>query len=685
MKQIYERELFKKNILVDHNERENNFESLFSLANLFNIRINRNREWTDRAHVKLCETMIGTYVPSAFYRGFPNSVRELTPDQLLFDQLLHYTRTYGFGDFSGGHGSVMEKEFERIAFKEDVEIKEFSIVSEQEAIEMIKEIAENFLASTRPLSEGNYLFVLSVIQDFDYLPKQIASKNTAVKLMLEYRNLYYCRFINITDVIKVIEELNYRDYKNTKLNKLNFRNKDRKFIASVIRETLKRYNRISTETKMLQEVFEKRKVWKGLLHHIHFSPKTETEFEFCYYIRSKEIPNISAYSQFKRLMNTGRPDLAVIFLKERKGESAILRNLDYILSRCKNVEQIGRVVDNIKGKNGIILLQLLNHYSFYRRNVARTFTFTKFQKMKTHIETADEVQKRKSCLSEAAVDVLKDQIYLKLKEYYKGKLGKVFIDNEMKNIAMPLQDTTSQGGYGILPKGSVIHIPRGKKIRAFTYWEKVDDIDLSCIGLNKDGSQTEFSWRTMSRNQSEAICYSGDVTDGYHGGAEYFDIDTDVIKEMYPDMEYIIFCDNVYSGVNFNNCTCRAGYMLRDKIDSGEIFEPKTVQSSFTINCESRFAYLFAINLYTNDFVWLNTARDSNCAVAGTQKLDFLKKYILATEVMNLYDFMSMAATEVVDDVNEADIIVSDSFTTETDKEVVRSCDVDKMLKYMNM
>ena len=52
---------------------------------------------------------------------------------------------------------------------------------------------------------------------------------------------------------------------------------------------------------------------------------------------------------------------------------------------------------------------------------------------------------------------------------------------------------------------------------------------------------------------------------------------------------------------------------------------------------------------------------------------------------MNLYDFMSMAATEVVDDVNEADIIVSDSFTTETDKEVVRSCDVDKMLKYMNM
>ena len=529
------------------------------------------------------------------------------------------------------------------------------------------------------------MFVLSSIQDFDYLPKQIASKNTVVKLMLEYRNLYYCRFINTTDVIKVVEELNYRDYRNTKLNKLNFRNKDRKFIASAIRETLTKYVYISHEDKFMREIFEKRKVWKGLLHHIHFSPKTEVEEMFCAYIRSNGIQNISDCSKFEELMRKNRPAMAAAYLKEYKGEGAVLRNLDYILSRCKDTWQVEAVINCIKGKNGILLFQLLNHYSFYKRNVARTFTFTKFHKMKTHIETVDEMQKRKSCLSEAAVDVLKDQIYLKLKEYYKGKLGKVFINNEMKNIAMPLQDTTSHGGYGILPKGSVIHIPKGKKIRAFTYWELVHDIDLSCIGLNKDGSQTEFSWRTMARNQSEAICYSGDVTDGYHGGAEYFDIDTDVIRKMYPDMEYIVFCDNVFSRVNFDKCICRAGYMLRDKIDSGEIFEPKTVQSSFTINCESTFAYLFAINLYTNDFVWLNTARDSNCAVAGTQKLDFLKKYILATEVMNLYDFMSMAATEVVDDVNEADIIVSDSFTTETDKEVVRSCDVDKMLKYMNM
>lgn len=686
MKSIYERELFKKNILVKHDDSKNNFESLFALANLFNIKVIKNGGFADYEHVRLAKEIIGEQyrVPSAFYRGFPQTVRELSPDQLLFDQILHYTRTYGFGDFSGGHGSVMEKEFTRLAFREDCEIKEFSIVAEEEAIELVKEIAENYLASSRPLSLENYDFVKAVTLDFNYIPRQITSKNTAVKLLIDLRNIDFCKFINTTDVIKVVEEINYLKYANTKINKLNFRNQDRKFIASVIRETLKRYNRISTETKMLQEVFEKRKVWKGLLHHIHFSPKTETEFEFCYYIRSKEVPNISAYSQFERLMNTGRPDLAVIFLKERKGEGAILRNLDYILSRCKNVEQIGRVVDNIKGKNGIILFQLLNHYSLYSYD-RRTFTFTKFYKMRRHVETQKEMNKRKSSLSKVAVDLLKEEIRKKLEEYFKGKLGKVYIDQEMKDIALPLQDTTSQGGYGVLPKGSVIHIPRGKKIRAFTYWEKVDDIDLSCIGLNKDGSQSEFSWRTMARNQSKAICYSGDVTNGYHGGAEYFDIDTDVIKEMYPDMEYIVFCDNVYSGVNFDKCICRAGYMLRDKVDSGEIFEPKTVQSSFTINCESTFAYLFAINLYTNDFVWLNTARDSNCAVAGTQKLDFLKKYILATEVMNLYDFMSMAATEVVDDVNEADIIVSDRFTTETDKEVVHSCDVDKMLKYMNM
>ena len=80
-----------------------------------------------------------------------------------------------------------------------------------------------------------------------------------------------------------------------------------------------------------------------------------------------------------------------------------------------------------------------------------------------------------------------------------------------------------------------------KKLRAFTYWEKVDDIDLSCFGLTDDGRRIEFSWRTMAGNQSDAITYSGDETSGYKGGSEYFDIKLEEFKKMYPAVKYIVF------------------------------------------------------------------------------------------------------------------------------------------------
>ena len=134
----------------------------------------------------------------------------------------------------------------------------------------------------------------------------------------------------------------------------------------------------------------------------------------------------------------------------------------------------------------------------------------------------------------------------------------------------------------------------------------------------------------MAAQQSDAITYSGDETSGYNGGSEYFDINLPEFKARYPEYRYLIFCDNVFSGVNFNKCFCKAGYMLRDEDDSGEIYEPKTVESAFLVDCESTFAYLFGIDLLKNEFIWLNLARNSNAQVAGNTPLAFLLDYCMS-------------------------------------------------------
>ncbi len=686
MNSLYKDFLFTKHYLVNDNisdadglnAEKNIFESLFALAQLFNIKIIKGQELIQSDMISYASKQLGEKVPEPFYKGFPQSVRELSPDQLLFDQMLHYTITYGFGDFSEAGHSVFEENFKRTAFKENAEIKEFSIITEKEARIILTQAVNNLLAGTRPLSKNQYELVKSFIADTQYVPGNIASKNTRVKLLNDTRNLDLAKSLNLSDVIKLTEELNFQNYKKKNIKKLNLKNQDRKFIASVI-DYIISAGKIDTIT-----CFEKKKLWAGLLHHLHYHAPTKEGISFIKAMRGKE--NHSVYSEFEKQMAAKNINLAVDSLKNGKGSAAVLRNLDFILSRCETDDDWQFVTDSIASSNLIVLMQLFMHYSLYPEAVQpRAFKFTKFNMLKVHNETEDEWHKRKSQISKQKADLLAEKLLTIIKEQLNGRLGKVYISPNMNKYALPLQETTSQSGFGVLPRGSRLEIGPAKKLRAFTYWEKVDDIDLSVIGLSEDKKQIEFSWRTMAHSQSQAITYSGDETSGYYGGSEYFDVSIEQFKAKYPDIRYLIFCDNVYSGLNFDECFCKAGYMQRDIDDSGQVYEPKTVQSSFLVTCSSTFAYLFGIDLNTNEFVWLNISKSGTTRVAGTTPLAFLIDYFHAADIINMKSFFEMMAKEVVTDMGQAEVIVTDKAGDYPEgAEVIREYDFEKMIALIN-
>ncbi len=680
MKQIYKEQLFEKNYIVSESEPnpESSFEVLFSFAALFNIRIVSGEKLAQKEMIPFVSEQLGINVPEPFYRGFPGTVKKLSSSELLFDQVYHYAKTYGIGLFEEAGHSLFESFLEKTAFKEITKVKDYYIVTEDEAKAKIADIVSNLLLSSRPLNDKQYALVLEYLTDYDCDIANCASKNTAIRLLADSHNLKLIPFIAMSDVIKLVDEINYSSYGNENIKKLNLRNQDRKFITEII-DRLFDAHRCDIET-----CCEKKAIWSGLLHHIHYQPHNELSKRFVACMRGKE--NISVYSQFEKALAEQDVKKAVRILKEGKSSATILRNLNYLISRCSTKEEVESVVESIDSNNVIVLLQLMLQYANYSsKQTTRVFIFTAHNKMKVHHETEEEAKKRKSIIPEKYSKAVYIGINNNLRKVLKGRLGKVYIDPAMKSIALPLQENTSQGGIGVLAKGSRIAIETGKKIRAFTYWEKVDDIDLSVIGLDDNGRQTEFSWRTMFRNQSSAIAYSGDQTSGFNGGSEYFDIDVKEFRKLHPEIKYLIFCDNVYSGKNFNQCFCKAGFMTRDIDDSGEVYEPKTVQSSFLIDCESTFAYLFGIDLEKNEFVWLNIARQSNAIVAGTTSLDYLTKYFDVTLTINMYSFFEMMATELVDDPSEAEIIVSDNTADHMENaEVIRSCDFDKILALMN-
>ena len=678
MHEIYKDYLFEKHILVSNGnlEDKNAFEVLFALAHFFGVKIIKGGQLANYEMIGDLSKRFGENVPEPFYKGFPGSVRELTTEELLFDQLLHYSVTYGLGDFEEPGHSVFEKDFERIAFREATEVKEFVVQTEEEAEETVQTIVNDLLAGSRPLSERQYALALAYILDHDEVVPDIVSKNTLVRLLIDTKRLSLADKMNLSDVMKVVDELNYRNYNNSNPKKLNFKNQDRKFLTEIL-DRMFQGDRCDIRT-----CYEKKQLWNGFLHHIHYQPENEAASVFALTMREKG--NASVYSEFEKLMRENRRQEAAKLLREKKGTSVLLRNLDYIISRMDNEETEAFLSGFPKDCSVLILLQLLFRYESVSQGKGRTFRFSRHNLLKVHTETPQEQDRRQSRLSEEQIKTLKSVIRSTLSERLKNRLGKVYVDPVMKNYALPLSESTSQGGFGVLSKGSRIHIGEGKKLRAFTYWEKVNDIDLSAFAFTEDGRRKEFSWRTMAAQQSGAIIFSGDETSGYHGGSEYFDINIPEFKERHPEYRYLVFCNNVFTGITFSKCFCKAGYMLRDEEDSGEIYEPKTIESAFLVDCESTFAYLFGIDMIKNEFIWLNQARNSNAQVAGSTSLTFLLDYFHTTEIFNVYDFFKMMAEELVEDPMEAEIVVSDHETAYADgAEMIREYDFEKIRAFM--
>lgn len=679
MKWIFLNYLFDRGYFVNSSGKvcEHVPETVSSLGRLFGIRIVSGAEYLTMEMIHTASARMGVNVPLPFYRGFPDTVRSLFPEERLFDQLVHYMRTYDFGLFDEPGRSILEPEFERLAFAEKTEIRDFSVLTEAEAVRELEELVRALLAGTRPLSTEQFGLVREFIQTYGWFPENCASRNTALRLSAELRDFRFAKFLALSDVIKLVEEIQYRVYKKENIRKLNLRNQDRKFIARMI-DSLFEADRCD-----LRQCCERKALWSGLLHHLHYRPGSAKAVEFVNTIRGKRNGSVS--SEFEAAMRAGKVNDAVSILLDRKGVAAVLRSLDYILSRCGSDREVRSVLDRIDGENLIIMIQLIFRYS-RRENAFRVFRFTRFEKLRIHEETESEMRRRKSGLPVETRTLVLGALRAKLEQKLKGRSGKVYLDPKMRGIALPLQETVAQGGFGTLPRGSRLPFPPGKKIRAFTYWEKVDDIDLSAIGLREDGSYQEFSWRTMSDRTGDGIVYSGDQTSGYDGGSEYFDVDPVLFRKRYPSVRYLVFCDNVFSGVPFSSCICRAGYMIRDRIDSGEVFEPKTVQSSFAANGQSTFCYLFALDLDANDFIWLNISRKSQARIAGTTDFAFLLDDFRTTDVMNVYEFFKLMATELVDDPIDADVVVTDGAAAlKEGAELIRSWDTERMIALLNL
>ena len=683
MKELFRDFLFNKNILVADRECEDKeLSSLLctALMSKYGYNVVKGNSYMSKNLFTYVASKIDNDPVEPFYRGFPESVEKLCPEEFLFDQLFSYYKSYGLGDFSEEQHSVLEEPVKRIALLKSFTVKNMVILDEEAALEKLTDCIKDICKGSRPLNESQCQVVLEFIKEYKIFPK-IKSSNTSIRLLIDTRCVYISDNLNLNEFPKLVEELNYRVYSNKDVKKLNLKNQDRKFLKNILNRMLS----VATTQDVIQCI-EKRRVWKGILHHLHYNNDKLQNIIYRDYLKSHT-------GVFEMYLNEGNVIEGIDYLKETKGASAVMRNADYILSKCNYSivdEVIDRLVEIASESNTVVLLQMISHYNGFERGI-RNYSFTKFNLKKNHIQTTNEHNNSKTVeLSDSVIT----KIYNKLKETlynkFKGRLNKIYIDPIFKKIALPLDMAASNGGVGSLPSGSRITIPEGAIVRAFTYWEKVNDIDLSAMLYDEDMNVAgEFSWRSYTANgaASSGFIFSGDQTCGYKGGSEYFDFKLETIQKRNPTARYIVLNDNVFSGINFSECYCKAGFMLRDKFKGGEVFEPKTVQTSYLVNAQSTFCHLFAIDMKTRELVWLNINKDSKAIVGGTESGIYLKKYMKLTESLNIYDAFSHMGSKVdsIDECrSERDLILTpDRVDIDTKAELITLQDLEKLNKYI--
>lgn len=682
--------LFQNHILVNENDKGTNQEAVYlTLIGKFGVKI-ADEESFNKLHpdmFNLFEKEYGRPLGEPFYRNFPESVKTLSDEEMIIDRILHYMQTYGADDFETRHFSLFEGEVQKIPFKETYDLTTFKVVDYNMAVKELYHIADTLLMR-RQISNYDLEFIIDMM-DIDYMPSKISSKQIMTLLIREIRekkgDLKVMSFIDkfnyfeLNDILRLIGWTNAdKDlYHRPQLNKLNLSNKDRKFYTALIEHVAAR-----TSFDNIHQVLEKRKNWKGLLHHIHFKGSIGATSLLASIIFDDSKKSI--YSRVEKLFAEGKIIESAKTLVEYKGATSLLRNINRYISTVKSSEELSELIDlAIKdgNLNPIAAMQFALSYIVPTVNGTKhTFSYNYYGRTINHV---DERKERPiDSIGKGSRLLLASRIKDSLKFKNTGK--KIYIDPKAENYAIPIW-IEEIDGIGVMPTGSRIDIPDSKVVRVFVYWEKERDLDLSSIAISREHGLTEFSWRNGQNAANFGITFSGDVTDGVNGGAEYFDIDFDKVQEFYPDFDYLIFNVNNFSGDfnGFSDFTAKAGFMTRDKISSGEIFEPKTVKSSYNLTTKTRQVTMFALDIKNRQVVWINKAPNGG-RCAGDSPIAVYLKYIDVTKLFNLKWFFENIAGYIVTDPESADIIVSDDITLETEgKTFVNMCNGNAVLEYL--
>ncbi|WP_405896340.1 hypothetical protein OG242_01245 [Streptomyces sp. NBC_00727] len=152
--------------------------------------------------------------------------------------------------------------------------------------------------------------------------------------------------------------------------------------------------------------------------------------------------------------------------------------------------------------------------------------------------------------------------------------GRLLVDPDILDVALPLSGKSMTGGLGVLPRGSLSPVD-GELLRFFVYWKQAKhdtDFDLSALML--DARYETVCWLSYTALTEIEGEHSGDITEAPDGASEFINLRLGAVRG-----DFIVPQVNIFAGESFEGVEeSFFGFMTRDAAQAGRPFEPRTVR-----------------------------------------------------------------------------------------------------------
>lgn len=342
--------------------------------------------------------------------------------------------------------------------------------------------------------------------------------------------------------------------------------------------------------------------WKRLgevLHPGDFAqrfPRTHAAFA----ILRGGLPFVSWRSTVEQQLAAGHTGAALETLVSCPGELA--RRLDHLLRSADEaapvVAAFARVAEAVSTP---VLLQVLSHF-VHRAGATPLRTFFP----KGDAAKAYAIADRRPALSEASRTAIVSACEGLLVERFARlpPLGRCFVDPALGGYLVPLAQRSASRSMRTLVRGSRLPLPPAAFIRLFLWWTNgrgPTDIDLSAVLYGADFDYLDdVAYYNLKRH---GAYHSGDIVDAPEGASEFIDLELDRLREA--GVRFVVVALSSYSRQPYAELPeCFAGWMARSELNSGEVFEARTVEDRLDLTSDATFCIPFVLDLQERHILW---------------------------------------------------------------------------------